>query len=256
MSAGRSDALSTRTPARRGRFPIQRFLIVCWPGLLAGALAISVWASIDDHFPGDVAVGLWLQAHDPGSEALIGFVRDVGSTPAGMVAVALFVAVLLARRQNGLAFVIGLMALGFLLQGLLKEVVDRPRTSVQFLDQRAGFGSQSFPSGHAMSSVLACGIALWLTLRMAWSQRWWGWLLRAGVAVWSVGVGLLSPWVAVTAGVHWPSDALGGTIWALIVLIPGVLALERTKRSDSERAFQERSAELGRFKDRFRGGPC
>jgi membrane-associated phospholipid phosphatase len=195
---------------------------------------MSVWAAVEDHFPGDEAVGRWLQANDPGGEPVIEFVRNVGSTPAAIVTMALFVAVLLTLDLSGrvpgmrrAALVVSLMALGFVLQGFLKEVVDRPRTSVEFLDPRAGFGSASYPSGHSMSSVLASAIGLWLALRLAWPRALWGWSLRGALALWSLGVGLLSPWVAVTAGVHWPSDALGGIVWALIVLIPGFVILGR-----------------------------
>ena len=117
------------------------------------------------------------------------------------------------------------MLLGLLLQTGLKEAVDRPRTSVLFLEQLVEFDSASFPSGHAMSSVIAGSLVFYVAFA-----------LRPGpatgpLALWGVAACFLNPWVSVASGVHWPSDALGGTVWGLVVAIPGVLLLERARRA-------------------------
>lgn len=200
----------------------QTLLALFWVGLLAGGLTMAVWAAQADHFPGDVAVGRWIQAHDVPGPDVRDFVRDVGSSVAGVVTVALAITALTLTRRWGLA--LGSVPLfgGFVLQEHLKELVGRPRTSIDYLEQRNDFTSLSFPSGHAMSSVLACGLLLYLCWRVP-APLW----LRLPIAGWALGLLLLSPWVSVSAGVHWPSDVLGGLVWGLVVLLPVLWLLER-----------------------------
>ena len=199
-----------------------------WTGLLLGGVAMAVWASVDDRFPADVTVGRWLQDHDVGGQELIDFLRDVGATTPALVTVLVMAATLAALKRPRMAVVAAAFALGFVLQWLLKELVDRPRPAMDLLEHRTTFGSSSFPSGHAMSSVITAGLVLYLSLRIA-APLW----LRAGVAVWALGVGLLNPWVSVTSGVHWPSDSLGGVVWGLVVIIPGIVLLERVAAADA-----------------------
>ncbi len=198
-----------------------------WVGLLLGGVAMAIWASTADHFPADIAVGRWIQEKDVAGQEVIDVVREFGSPLAGFVAILLVVAVLGVRRQPWMAVAAASFLLGFVLQVVLKDVVDRPRTSVFFLEQRTGFGDESYPSGHAMSDVLAGGLVLYLSVRIA-APVW----LRGVPAVWALGVVLLNPRVAVTGGVHWPSDALGGLVWGLIIVIPGLLLLERARKRD------------------------
>lgn len=209
---------------------LQTLLALFWVGLLAGGLAMAVWAAQADHFPGDVAVGRWIQAHDVPGRDVMNFVRDVGSSVAGVVTVALAITALALTRRWGLA--IGSLTLfgGFALGWALKKIVARPRTSIDYLVQRGSFDSLGFPSGHVMSSTLAGGLLLYLCWRVP--APWW---LRLPVAVWALGVLLLSPWVSVSAGVHWPSDVLGSLGWALVVLLPVLWLLERLRPHDPRR---------------------
>lgn len=205
----------------------QTILALIWVGLLAGGLALAVWAAQADHFPGDVAVGRWIQANDVPGRDVMDFVRDVGSSVAGVITVALAIAALALTRRWGLA--LGSLPLfgGFALAWVLKKVVARPRTSIDYLVQKGTFDSLSFPSGHVMSSTLAGGLLLYLCWRVS-APLW----LRLPIAVWALGVLLLSPWVAVSAGVHWPSDALGGFVWGLVALLPILWLLERLRPRD------------------------
>ncbi|SED87513.1 phosphatase PAP2 family protein [Streptomyces sp. TLI_105] len=64
----------------------------------------------------------------------------------------------------------------------------------------------AFPSGHAMTATVTCGLLLWM-LALHWRDEWRGWGTLAGAAVVSVlGVG----WTRVYLGVHWPSDVVEG----------------------------------------------
>lgn len=71
----------------------------------------------------------------------------------------------------------------------------------------------AFPSGHALTATVTCGLLLWV-LALHWRESWRGWSLLAVVAVVSVlGVG----WTRVYLGVHWASDVVSGWLlgWSL-----------------------------------------
>ncbi|MFJ5997768.1 phosphatase PAP2 family protein [Streptomyces sp. NPDC092370] len=98
------------------------------------------------------------------------------------------------------------VALGTLLQQGIKAVVDRPRPV--WPDPVDSAHYSAFPSGHAMTATVVCGLLLWLLHRHGAGRA----VRRSALAVAVVsvaGVGLTRIWL----GVHWPSDVLGG--WLL-----------------------------------------
>ena len=76
-----------------------RLLWAIWLGLLAGGIALAVWASIDDHFPADIALGRWMQDNDAAGQEVLDFVRDVGSGLASTATVLVMVALLAVLRR-------------------------------------------------------------------------------------------------------------------------------------------------------------
>lgn len=101
--------------------------------------------------------------------------------------------------------------LGSLVQQGLKAGVDRGRPSWTDPVDTAHFAA--FPSGHAMTAVVSCGLLLWL-LR----------LYGAGPVLWvgALAVAVLSATgVAVTRlylGVHWLTDVVGGALLGVAVV--------------------------------------
>ncbi|MEW2071334.1 phosphatase PAP2 family protein [Streptomyces sp. NPDC007346] len=101
--------------------------------------------------------------------------------------------------------------LGSLLQQGLKAAVDRERPRWPDPVDTAHFSA--FPSGHAMTAVVSCGLLLWL-LR----------LYGAGPALWAgaVAVAVVSmTGVAATRvylGVHWLTDVVGGALLGVAVV--------------------------------------
>ncbi|MFD8064339.1 phosphatase PAP2 family protein [Streptomyces cyaneofuscatus] len=101
--------------------------------------------------------------------------------------------------------------LGSLLSQGVKAAVDRDRPRWPDPVDSAHFSA--FPSGHAMTAVVSCGLLLWL-LR----------LYGAGPALWAgaVAVAVVSViGVAVTRvylGVHWLTDVVGGTLLGVAVV--------------------------------------
>lgn len=101
--------------------------------------------------------------------------------------------------------------LGSLLSQGMKAAVDRERPRWPDPVDSAHFSA--FPSGHAMTAVVSCGLLLWL-LR----------LYGAGPALWAVAVAVAvvsAIGVAVTRvylGVHWLTDVVGGGLLGVAVV--------------------------------------
>lgn len=88
--------------------------------------------------------------------------------------------------------------------------------------------TQSFPSGHAASSMI---FYLALALALAAGTRW-----QRPAAAAAVLLSLLIGTSRVMLGVHWPSDVIGGwtfgMLWVLLTLKP----VERLLRTDSTKS--------------------
>lgn len=104
-------------------------------------------------------------------------------------------------------------ALGTLLQQGLKWAVGRDRPV--WTDPVDSARYAAFPSGHALTATVVCGLLLWLLHRYG-AGRAARRTALAVAAVSVVGVGLTRVWL----GVHWPSDVVGGwLIGALVVAL-------------------------------------
>ncbi|MHB9755441.1 phosphatase PAP2 family protein [Streptomyces sp. BYX5S] len=122
--------------------------------------------------------------------------------------IAVIVLTLLWRLRDWLlaGWIAATCLVGTLLQQGFKAAVDRPRPVWPDPVDSAHFAA--FPSGHAMTATVVCGLVLWLLRRYgAGSALWRTALALAVVSV--LGVGLTRLWL----GVHWPTDVLGG--WLL-----------------------------------------
>ncbi|GAA2590759.1 phosphatase PAP2 family protein [Streptomyces roseoviolaceus] len=112
------------------------------------------------------------------------------------------------------------VTLGTLLQQALKAAVDRPRPV--WPDPVDSAHYSAYPSGHAMSATVVCGLLLWLLHRHGVSRAVWRTaLIVAAVSV--IGVGLTRVWL----GVHWPSDVLGGWLLGAMVVALAVWVHQR-----------------------------
>ncbi|MEV5431772.1 phosphatase PAP2 family protein [Streptomyces sp. NPDC052701] len=113
-------------------------------------------------------------------------------------------------------------AVGTLVQQALKAAVDRARPV--FPDPVDSAHYAAFPSGHAMTATVVCGLLLWLLRRRGVGRAVW--YTALGLALVSVlGVGLTRVWL----GVHWPTDVLGGWLLGALVVALAVRA-HRTRR--------------------------
>ncbi|MFJ8074164.1 phosphatase PAP2 family protein [Streptomyces sp. NPDC096176] len=107
------------------------------------------------------------------------------------------------------------------LQQAVKAVVGRDRP--QWPDPVDSAHYAAFPSGHAMTAVVTCGLLLWLSRRWGTAGRVWAWCVVAA-AVSVAGVGFTRLYL----GVHWPSDVIGGWLLGVCVVALAVATYERT----------------------------
>lgn len=142
--------------------------------------------------------------------------------PVTMRALGAAVVVWLVWRQGlrwQALWIVVAVALGTLLQQGLKAAVDRARPVWPDPVDSAHYAA--FPSGHAMTATVICGLVLWV-LRPFLGRTLWRTALT--VAVISVlGVGLTRVWL----GVHWPSDVVGGWLLGALVVALTVVTYEK-----------------------------
>ncbi|MEU8896082.1 phosphatase PAP2 family protein [Nocardia sp. NPDC048505] len=160
-------------------------------------------------------------------EILLG-VTDLGATITLMLVLAVAALWLLVRGQPRLAgYMILTGAGGLLLNGVVKELVARLRPVVETPVHSAG--GWSFPSGHAMSSLICYGV---LVLVFAPSQRVWPRRILVGAVVAIVAVIGGS---RVALGVHYVSDVLGGWLLGALWLVLTTVAFQRWRRDSGVR---------------------
>jgi len=199
-------------------------------GLAASAACMWIFFALADEISEqrwlvhtDLAVTQWLQVH--GTEAGESFFIGVSYLGAQVLIAVLVVAtiVLLVRRNwRHLAVLAITCGGGALLNGALKLVYHRARPSVAAEFQTT---SWSFPSGHAMDSLIVYGLAAnWLRERFPRARLP---ILVAAIALIG-GIGF----ARIYLGVHYLSDVvagfLGGFVW-LTVCVTGYQFAERRR---------------------------
>lgn len=187
---------------------------VCWWLALLGFVVLASFAAAFDYFPGDRWLTEAVQKGDSRAwrEAL-DWASHLSEWPAMVVvgftgAVALW---LLAHRPEAV-LLLATLALTQL-NGAVKLVVDRPRPSAEFVDVREMATGLSFPSGHAMTTTLLYGFLFYAAGHALSDRR-----LRYPVQALCVIIAVLTGLQRVEAGVHWPSDVLGGALFAGLIL--------------------------------------
>ncbi|KQX49739.1 MULTISPECIES: phosphatase PAP2 family protein [unclassified Streptomyces] len=200
-------------------------------GVLAVLLLVLVavgWAPLLS-FDRSVAEALHRHAvAHPGFTHVNRVLSDWVWDPWAMRALAAVTAALLWwRRERRLAlWVVGTSLLAAGLQQALKALVGRDRP--HWVDPIDSARYAAFPSGHAMTAMVTCGLLLWV-VSLHWRDEWRGWGTLAGAAVVSVlGVG----WTRVYLGVHWPSDVLGGWLFGWCCVAVAVLTYRWSERRD------------------------
>ncbi|MFE5773528.1 phosphatase PAP2 family protein [Streptomyces sp. NPDC056485] len=178
---------------------------------LFGLLTALVAARHGAPFGFDEAWHRWSVQHRPC--VAVALARGITATGSGPVpyACAIAAGLVAGRGRNGrLRAAAGALAFLLLAQGvryLVMYEVARPRPPVA--DWAALATGFAYPSGHAATSALVAGLLAWAAWRTAppIAARFYG----ALAACWAVAVGL----TRIYLGVHWPTDVLGGWLYAL-----------------------------------------
>src|SRR5467141_3402878 len=175
----------------------------------------------------DVTLLDWIHAHaTPAGYAVFNAISLLGS-PVTLTILALGVGLLLAARRQWILLGGWLAAFagGGLLDTVLKLVIQRPRPpyAAAFLHDY----SWSFPSGHAMESLIGYGMLAYV-LAILWIHRRGARVvvvLGAGVLILAVGISRLY------LGVHYFSDVVGGYAAGVLWLSACISGLEVARRS-------------------------
>ncbi|WP_078945831.1 phosphatase PAP2 family protein [Streptomyces exfoliatus] len=152
--------------------------------------------------------------------------------PWTMRALAAATAVLLwwRRERRTALWLAGTMLFAAALQQGVKALLDRERP--RWPDPVDSAQYAAFPSGHAMTAMVACGLLLWV-LALRWRPGWRGWGALAGVALVSV---LGAGWTRLYLGVHWPTDVLGGWLLGWCCVAVAVLTYRWSERRGARTA--------------------
>ncbi|MEV7415551.1 phosphatase PAP2 family protein [Streptomyces sp. NPDC089919] len=190
---------------------------VRWAGPLAlgaavafGLLAFAAAGHAGAPLPGDRWAHDWALHHRPGwalAAARLLTATGTGVIPYLLAALAGLIAARTQReRRSAVALCLLVLGLGQLLRYTLMLSLSRPRPPAA--DWATPYASGfSFPSGHASTGVLTAGLLVLAVWRRGPRHRL---PLAAGIALWGLAVGL----TRVYLGVHWPTDVLGGWLFA------------------------------------------
>ena len=213
-------------------------------GLVVAAVAVMIFAAIAEAVDEgltqsfDERVLRWFESNR--SPLLDKVMLEITTLGSGVVLVMLVLvaAVFLWQTQHRWSVYLLLLGVlgGKLLNTLLKQFFERPRPSaVQWVTE---VHSASFPSGHAMSSMVVYGSVAYLVGRLydKPALRRTTWLL-AIVIITAIGASRMY------LGVHYPSDViagfLGGMAW-LAFVISSLRALQFFAKRRPETRSEER----------------
>jgi undecaprenyl-diphosphatase len=135
-------------------------------------------------------------------------------------------ALLIAGRK----WPMGLLIAGSLLvrtaSPALKALSDRPRPDATLIRVTEHLSDPSFPSGHSLGAFALFAVAFVLAGEVPGSKR-----ARTATRGLIVAVVLLVGLCRVLSGAHWPSDVLGGYVWAAVFLLPMIALYEWSERA-------------------------
>jgi membrane protein DedA with SNARE-associated domain/membrane-associated phospholipid phosphatase len=203
-------------------FFVSGLLLVFFFGWMFGSLAEDVIMK-DSITRYDAGLGRWLLAHatEDGSEFFFVVTQLASPWVIGLGSLAVSVFLVLRKQWPSLIALVTSVGGGVLLNMLLKNI---------FLRQRPDFpnaiyyeSGYSFPSGHAMVSMLFYGMTAYLLINATKNWKWRVWL---GIGTFTLI--LLIGFSQIALGVHYLTDILSGWSAGLTWLITCILMQETT----------------------------
>ena len=203
-----------------------------WAAVALLFLVLAAFARFYDRFPADERIAHAIQGIDvPAFGGFLDFVNLLGDAWLYVTLTLVLSAAFVAVRAGSEALLLVVTFAPRGLNSLIKGFVERPRPSPELIDgpqDASGFG---FPSGHTVgTTVLFALLFFLLPVLVPWRPVRWA--LQGGCLLLVLAAGPARVYV----GVHWPSDALGGYLLALLFLAPlvgGYYALRGRFAADS-----------------------
>lgn len=209
-------------------------------GLLVAALALWGFAQIAEEVLEqesqaiDTVILLFLRRlHTPLLDRVMLGITFLGEPMVLLVLCILVGMVLLRRHRKSEATTLAIAGVGAIgLNFLLKDLFARSRPTLW--ERTVDVSYYSFPSGHAMISLVVYGMLGYLLATRF--RRWWGWILSATILLIAT-IGLSRLYL----GVHWPTDVVAGYAAGLVWLVACILSLEvwRERRSAKSQSRKE-----------------
>ena len=185
--------------------------------LTAAAFALAGFFPV---WPGDAAaMELALKWRNPGLTEFFRWVTFLGWFPVALGLGTAATLWLLWRGRAADGLLTGLVALSALGAPALKYLVGRPRPDYAIVETMQHL---SFPSGHAAFALLLAGVLIYLAQQRI--ERPW---LRHGLSGLLALLALLVGVSRIYLGVHWPSDVLGGYLYAGVILVAAIRIRDR-----------------------------
>ena len=176
-------------------------VLVACAALISLAL-LAVWASFNPAAAWEAEVLLAFALDGGPFDPVVRAVNTIGDLPVWIALVALFAVATGYLRGTAVALLVALSLASDLAAFGVKLLVGRERPETAAVEQILGLDSFAFPSGHVVRAVALVAIAAFIFAPPRW---------RLPIAlVASVVAGLVMGYARVAAGVHWPTDALGG----------------------------------------------
>lgn len=164
--------------------------------------------------------GLAYAMRSPGLTLAMEIVSFFGSTPFIASATLIFFIALLVKKLKKEAWLFGITMLASVgLNNALKYLIHRTRPDMNPLEQAAFY---SFPSGHAMNSLVFYGLIACLIYRATRSKT-----QRAIAVIAGVFLVALIGFSRVYLGAHYPTDVIAGFLAGSSILI-GAIAINPT----------------------------
>ena len=188
-------------------------LWLCWLLGLVGFVVLASFAATHDYFPGDRWLAEAIQDGDARAwREVLDWASRLSEWPGALIVGIVAAAGLwLVSHRSEAVWLLG----AFLsqLDAAVKLAVDRPRPSPELVNVRDVATGSSFPSGHAMTTLLLYGFLFYAAGEALPDRR-----LRYPVQALCVVIAVLTGLQRVEAGVHWPSDVLGGALLGGLIL--------------------------------------
>ena len=195
---------------------------IAWTLALLGFVAMALLAARHDTFPADVWFAQHLQDLD---SPVLSFILDVPEeiSDEPLIAVVWAGATILVLATIGWRQALLLVA-AFILRfsnGQLKDLVGRPRPSLDLVSAERQPPGLSFPSGHEQSVVLLYGLLFYFATVYIKDPG-----QRIAAQIFCAWVIVFVGFERVYVGHHWPSDVVGGA-WLAGLLLAVLIAVDQ-----------------------------